>query len=55
MPQRKTWFYVKHQLDLPNLIEIYTAIESEQGIPSGIDTMFHRNVNNLVTLVDIDR
>ena len=48
------WCYTKQQPDLLNkLTEIPSTIEYEQGIPSEVDSMFDRSVNNLIILNDM--
>ena len=50
-PQRIIWCYAKHQPNLlQELTEIVQAIEYVQAIPSEIDSLFDRNVNNLIIL-----
>ena len=51
---RVIWCYAKHKPDLlSELTEVLPAIEYAQGIPSEIDTMFDRSVNNLIILDDM--
>ena len=53
-PQRIIWCYTKHQHNLLNeLTEILPTIEYVQGIPSGVDSVFDRSVNNLIILDDM--
>ena len=48
------WCYTKQQPDLLNkLTEIPSTIEYAQGIPSEVDSMFDRSVNNLIILNDM--
>ena len=52
--QRIIWCYTKHQPNLLNeLTEILPTIEYLQGIPSKVDSMFDRNVNNTIILDDM--
>ena len=44
----------KHQpILLKELMEIVQAVECVQGIPSEMDCLFDRNVNNLIILDDM--
>ena len=53
-PQKIIWCYTKHQPDLLNeLTEIPSTIEYAQGIPSEVDSMYDRSVNNLIILNDM--
>ena len=53
-PNRIVWCYTKHQPDLyKQLIAINSSIEYVHGIPTDIDTMFNRNINNLIVLDDM--
>ena len=53
-PQRAIWCYAKQQPNLlSDLTEILPAIEYVQGIPSEMDSIFDRSVNNLIILYDM--
>ena len=48
------WCYAKHQPELfEELMKINPNIEYVQGIPSDINTMFDRKINNVVILDDM--
>ena len=50
-PQRIVWRYAKHHPNfLKELMEVVQAVDYVQGIPSEIDSLFDRNVNNLIIL-----
>ena len=50
-PQRIVWCYAKHHPNfLKELMEVVQAVDYVQGIPSEIDSLFDRNVNNLIIL-----
>ena len=48
--QRIIWCYTKHQ---PDFLNELTEIEYLQGIPSKVDSMIDRNVNNPIILDDV--
>lgn len=51
---RIVWCYTKHQPELlKELLDIEPNIEYVQGIPSNIEEMFDRKVNNLIVLDDM--
>lgn len=53
-PDRIVWCYVKHQPELlKQLMEIDPKIEYVQGIPSDIESMFDRKLNNLIVIDDM--
>ena len=50
-PQRIVWCYAKHQPDLlSELKKVLPTIEHIQSIPSELDSIFDRSVNNLIIL-----
>ena len=53
-PQRILWCYAKHQPNLlKELIGVVQAVEYVQVMPPEIDSLFDRNVNNLIILHDM--
>ena len=53
-PQRIIWCYAKHQPNLlKELMEVVQVVEYVQGMLPEIDSLFDRNVNNLIILDDM--